>query len=77
MDRTEIRKDLKDRLSKKRFEHTIGVMYTAGAMAMRYGIDIEQAMLAGLLHDCAKYSSDKEKLAACEKYEIPITDVEM
>ena len=53
MDRTEIRKDLKDRLSKKRFEHTIGVMYTAGAMAMRYGIDIEQAMLAGLLHDCA------------------------
>ena len=77
MDRTEIRKDLKDRLSKKRFEHTIGVMYTAGAMAMRYGIDIEQAMLAGLLHDCAKYLSDKEKLAACEKYEIPITDVEM
>ena len=38
MDRTEIRKDLKNRLSKKRFEHTIGVMYTAGAMAMRYGI---------------------------------------
>ena len=77
MDRTEIRKDLKDRLSKKRFEHTIGVMYTAGAMAMRYGIDIEQAMLAGLLHDCAKFMDGKEMLDKAQKAGLSITDYEL
>ena len=38
----------------KRFTHTLGVEYTAAALAMRYGEDVERAQIAGLLHDCAK-----------------------
>jgi HD superfamily phosphohydrolase YqeK len=38
----------------KRFVHTQGVEYTAAALAMRYGEDVERAQVAGLLHDCAK-----------------------
>ena len=37
----------------KRFVHTQGVEYTAAALAMRYGEDVERAQVAGLLHDCA------------------------
>ena len=33
----------------KRFEHTLGVEYTAAALAMRYGCDIRDAQIAGLL----------------------------
>ena len=35
----------------KRFVHTQGVEYTAAALAMRYGEDVERAQVAGLLHD--------------------------
>ncbi|WP_099468236.1 bis(5'-nucleosyl)-tetraphosphatase (symmetrical) YqeK [Konateibacter massiliensis] len=67
---------LKTRLDKERYEHTIGVMYTAGSLAMRYGYDIKSAMLAGLLHDCAKCIPNDKKIALCEKHNINITECE-
>ena len=60
----------------KRFEHTLGVEYTAAALAMRYGCDIVNAQVAGLLHDCAKCLSDERRIAICEKNHIPITALE-
>ena len=58
---------LKGELDRTRYEHTLGVMYTAAALAMCYGTDIAQAMLAGLLHDCAKCISSEKKIKLCEK----------
>jgi hydrolase, HD family len=49
-----IKADLKEKLPKKRYEHTLGVAYTSAALAMRYGEDILKAELAGILHDVAK-----------------------
>ncbi len=72
-----IKKELKKELDKNRYHHTIGVMYTAASLAMRYEYDIEQAMLAGLLHDCAKCIPDKEKLAICRKNAIQMRDIEI
>ena len=40
-------------LDSKRFEHTLGVAYTASSLAMYYGVDVNNALLAGYLHDCA------------------------
>ena len=57
MDLEEIQKKLEKKLKKERYQHTLGVMYTAASMAMRFDADIHQAMLAGLLHDCGKYCS--------------------
>lgn len=71
-----IRKKLKDCLSKSRYQHTLGVEFTAAAMAMKYGADIDRAELAGLLHDCAKCIDDEEKLYECKRYNVVITDVE-
>ena len=49
-----IKKDLKQRLSEKRFNHTIGVAETAVKLAKIYGGDEEKVYIVGLLHDLAK-----------------------
>ncbi len=54
-------------MDKERFAHTLGVMYTAASLAMAYGYPMEDAMTAGLLHDCAKNIPDEEKLKICKR----------
>jgi len=75
-DITKIRKALEKELDGKRYEHTLGVAYTAAALAMRYDVEVEAAMVAGLLHDCAKCLSDEKKISICEKHNINISEVE-
>ena len=76
-DFTEIRHSLAKKLKPERFEHTIGVMYTAASLAMRYGEDIDKAMTAGLLHDCGKYGSGQEQIKRCKKHGIALTESEL
>lgn len=42
-------------LPKKRYIHTLGVVETAARLAQKYGVDVEEARLAAMLHDYAKY----------------------
>ncbi len=72
-----IRKKLKSELDTDRYEHTLGVMYTASSLAMCHGEDIEKALLAGLLHDCAKCIPSETKIRLCDKYHLSISEVEM
>lgn len=76
MELKKIRKAMEKSLDSKRYEHTLGVAYTAAALAMRYGASIKKAQLAGLLHDCAKCISNEKKIAICEKHHLDISDVE-
>ncbi len=69
-------KAMEETLSGKRFQHTLGVAYTAAAMAMKYEVDVKKALIAGLLHDCAKCMSDEKLLKLSEKENIEVTDVE-
>lgn len=71
-----IRKSMEKTLDHKRFEHTLGVAYTASALAMCHQADMNKAQIAGLLHDCAKCLSDEKKMAICEKHNIQISEVE-
>ena len=75
-DFSEIEKKLKKYLDKDRFVHIQGVMYTAAALAMAHDSDVEQARLAGLLHDCAKCISNKKKLKICRKHGIELSTFE-
>ncbi len=75
-DISKIRKAMEKELDSKRYEHTLGVAYTAAALAMRYDVDMDAAIVAGLLHDCAKCLSDEKKLSICEKHNLTITQVE-
>lgn len=72
-----IRKKIKKSMDESRYIHTLGVMYTASAMAMAQGVDPYQAQLAGLLHDCAKCIPDKQKIHLCEKHDIMLTSYEL
>ncbi len=76
MDKKEIIKELNKTLDAKRFAHTVGVAHTAACLAMSEGIDHEKAFMAGLLHDCAKYMSNKEFIDHCESNGIEISNVE-
>lgn len=63
-------------MDEMRFIHTQGVMYTAAALAMCYGEDLQKAQIAGLLHDCAKCIPNPKKLKLCQQYNIPVSKVE-
>ena len=63
-------------LDSDRYQHTLGVAYTAAALAMRYRLDPERLFTAGLLHDCAKNIPNDEKYALCKKYKIKLNEVE-
>lgn len=71
-----LQKRIQEKLPKERFLHTVGVRYTAEALAMRYGVNIDQAGIAGVLHDCAKYMSGEKMLEKCRKHQIEITKIE-
>jgi len=71
-----LRKELSKELKPDRFDHTLGVAYTAANMAFIYGADVNKALIAGMLHDCAKCMSHEEQIKICEKNNIELTDVE-
>jgi len=71
-----LRKELEKELKPDRFDHTLGVAYTCASLAMVHGANVEKALIAGFLHDCAKCLSHEEQLDICEKNNIEITDVE-
>jgi predicted HD superfamily hydrolase involved in NAD metabolism len=67
---------LETKINEKRFTHSIAVEYIAGSMAMALGEDVEKARTAGLLHDCAKGLSSKDKLAKAQKHKLDISSYE-
>lgn len=75
-DLNKLTKKVRHSVSEHRFVHTLGVAYTAAALAMRYEYDINHAMTAGILHDCAKSMTEGDLIKWCEKNKMDITDVE-
>lgn len=71
-----IQKSLKSKLKDSRYQHTLGVAFTAASMAMKYSIDINKAYVAGLLHDCAKYMESEEMLVKAQKFKLDISNAE-
>lgn len=70
-----IKSDLKNKLSSKRYEHTLGVSYISSALAMCYKEDIIKAELAGVLHDIAKSIKMSELKRLMAGFDDPYTDV--
>lgn len=75
-DLLKMQKKLVKYLDEDRFQHTMGVMYSAACLAMAHGYDIQDAQAAGLLHDCAKCIPNKKKIRLCEQHNIAITEFE-
>ncbi len=61
-DLIEICKDLKSKVSEKRYNHCVNVGNMAKKLAKVHGADEKKAYIAGILHDIAKEMSYKEQL---------------
>ena len=68
---------LKRKLSETRYAHTVSVSHTCACLAMKYEYDVNKAIIAGLLHDCAKYMDGEEMLNKAQKAGLPITEYEL
>ena len=72
----QLRQTLRQRLSTRRFEHSLSVSETAGQLAARHGADIEKARIAGLLHDCARDMPRNTLLHTAEAFGIVMGSIE-
>jgi len=73
----EILKELRGRLSEKRFLHSVSTEKTAFKLAVRYGADCDKVRTAALFHDITKDTQLNEQLNLCEKYGIMVDNLEM
>lgn len=71
---TEYSNILKNYISGFRYNHSISVANCAMSLAMRYEAPLEDALIAGMLHDIAKKTQNSEMLSLCEKYNIELSD---
>ncbi len=72
----QLREQLRSFLDRPRYEHSLSVSYTAAFLASIYELDVEKAMIAGLLHDCAKCLPAKELFQLCKEHQIEMSQVE-
>ena len=73
---TKLRDEMRKVQDPKRFEHTLGVTYTSACLAMCYNENIQDAEIAGLLHDCAKCLPNEKKIHICKKNHVEINYAE-
>ncbi|MDE6844595.1 MAG: bis(5'-nucleosyl)-tetraphosphatase (symmetrical) YqeK [Lachnospiraceae bacterium] len=71
-----LRKEMEKALEPKRYEHTLSVAYTAANLAMVHDIDIDKALTAGMLHDCAKCLSHHKQVSICKKSHMALSEME-
>lgn len=75
-EKNKLRLKLKDLLSEKRYQHSLGVEKVAVDLAKTYNVPLEQAALAGLLHDFAKGLGNDLLLKKAYEFDILVGDVE-
>ncbi len=68
--------NLQQVLTPKRYLHTLGVAYLSASLAMCHGVSHRDALVAGLLHDCAKNYPEEEMLTQCLQLQIPLSEHE-
>ena len=72
----EMRELLEKSLKPSRYQHSLGVAETAVFLAERFGVNKEQAQVAGLLHDCAREFRNEDLVGEAEKRLIVVETVE-
>ena len=73
---TRINKDLKEVLSEKRYNHSIGVMKKAEELAKIHGENINKTKLVGLAHDIGKELSENEMIQYTKENNIEVDEIE-
>ena len=76
MEYENIKNDIKQILSEKRYTHSIGVAKRAEELAKIYGIDEEKAKIVGVAHDIAKEMPKEEAYRYAEENNIELDEIE-
>ena len=71
-----IKEDIKQKLSPKRYQHSVNVMEKCEELAKLYGENIELAKLVGIAHDIAKEMKPEESYEYVRKNNIEIDEIE-
>ena len=72
----EYKQILQNRLTPKRYNHSLCVADEAVRLTKKYGGDCEKSYLAGLLHDITKNASAEEHLNIFNEFGIMLNDIE-
>lgn len=67
---------LSSRLKENRYRHSVGVSDTSVFLAKRFGVDVEKARIAGLLHDCARQFRKEELIPEADKRGISYDEID-
>ncbi len=68
---------LRERLTERRFIHSLNVAESAKELAQIYGYDEAKAYTAGLIHDCCKDTPAGLQLSYMLENKMPLTDMEI
>ena len=77
MTRAETIEWLRKKLDPELYHHSIATRQLATELAGIYNVDRQKAIVAGLLHDCAKGLSDEELISCANRYHIPLDQVQL
>lgn len=72
----QMKEQLAQNLSEKRYKHSVNVSKTAKELAKKFGCDPEKAKIAGLLHDCARELTSNRLLSTAEAFGIVVGEIE-
>lgn len=71
----EMHKRLRSTQKERRYFHTLGVVKEAVRLAPKYGVEIEKAKIAALLHDCAKNFDQDRFLEIAAEYGVTLDEL--
>ena len=71
----EYKKILKSKLSEKRYNHCINVSKKAVELSLKYGVNEQHAMIAGLLHDITKELPEEEHIKIFKEGNINLEEI--
>ena len=72
----ELKSLLKDRLTEKRYLHSLAVADEAARLAEILEADVQKMYVAGLLHDICKNETAEQQLQLFSQFGIMLTDIE-
>lgn len=68
-------RELKKDIGLERYNHSIAVMNTSVKLAKYYNYSIEEARIAGFLHDCGKFQDKIKILKMVDEFDIILDNV--
>jgi len=69
-----IKRKLKEKLTEKRYIHSVNVMEVAVKLADKYNADRDKAAVAGILHDCARCMKYEDAVNLSKSYNVLVDE---